>query len=168
MLLDLSRIKGPHEHFEQVYPAEAFAADQEDFRVVAPVSLAFEIFKDKSHYRLAGRTLTTIELPCSRCLEPIRIDVDAPFDLRYQPHTSAAAGKHDPEREIELGQLMREQLYLAVPMKPLCDNTCLGLCPVCGTNLNRGTCECRPGWEDPRFAVLKTLGIKDQEPRTKD
>ena len=59
MLLDLSRIKGPHEHFEQVYPAEAFAADREDFRVVAPVSLAFDIFKDKSQYRLAGRTQTT-------------------------------------------------------------------------------------------------------------
>ena len=39
MLLDLSRIKGPHEHFEQVYPAEAFAADREDFRIAAPVSL---------------------------------------------------------------------------------------------------------------------------------
>jgi uncharacterized protein len=184
MLLDLSRIKGPREHFEQVYPAEAFAADREDFRVVAPVSLAIEIFKDKSHYRLAGRTQATIELPCSRCLEPITIEVDAPFDLRYQPHTSAAAaGKYDPEREIEeddfatafyendeidLGQLMREQLFLAVPMKPLCDSTCQGLCPVCGTNLNRGSCECRPGWDDPRFAVLKTLGIKDQEPRTKD
>jgi hypothetical protein len=44
MLLDLSRIKGPHEHFEQAYTAEAFAADREDFRVVAPVSLAFEIY----------------------------------------------------------------------------------------------------------------------------
>jgi len=169
MLLDLSRIKGPHEHFEQVYPAEAFAADREDFRVAAPVSLAFEIFKDKSHYRLAGRTQTTIELPCSRCLEPIAVDVDAPFDLRYQPHTAAAGtGKHDPEREIEeddfatafyehdeidLGQLMREQLYLAVPMKPLCDGACRGLCPVCGDD---GDCDmCRepvPPADEPERA----------------
>jgi len=59
MLLDLSRIRTPHEHVEQVYPAEAFAADREDFRVAAPVSLAFDIFKDASHgdhFRLAGRT----------------------------------------------------------------------------------------------------------------
>ena len=48
MLLDLSRIRAPRERFEQVYPAEAFAADQEDFRVAAPVSLAFDIFKDKT------------------------------------------------------------------------------------------------------------------------
>jgi uncharacterized protein len=181
MLLDLSRIKAAREHFEQVYPADVFAADQEDFRVTAPVSLAFEIFKDKSHYRLVGRTQTTIELPCSRCLEPITVAVDAPFDLRYQPHTSntaAGPGKHDAEREIEeddfatafyendqidLGQLMREQLYLAAPMKPLCDSACRGLCPACGTNLNRGACDCRRGWDDPRFAVLKELRTKTND-----
>jgi uncharacterized protein len=182
MLLDLSRIRTPHEHFERVYPADAFAADQEDFRVTAPVSLAFEIFKDKDQFRLAGRTQTTLELPCSRCLEPIAVAVDMPFDLRYQPHTAAGHGR-DGEREIEeddfatafyendqidLAQLMREQFYLAVPMKPLCATECRGLCPVCGTNLNRGTCECRRDWDDPRFAVLKTLRTNEQEPGTKD
>ena len=174
MLLDLSRIRAPRERFEQVYPAEAFAADQEGFRVAAPVSLAFDIFKDGSQYRLVGRTRTTLGLLCSRCLEPIDVAVDAPFDLRYQPHASNI-GHKNAEREIEeddfatafyeddqidLGQLMREQLYLAVPMKPLCDDACRGLCPVCGTNLNRGTCTCRHDWDDPRLAPLKELRTK--------
>ena len=184
MLLDLSRIRTAHEHFAQAYPAEAFAADREDFRVTAPVSLEFDIFKDKAQYRLVGRTRTTLELPCSRCLEPITVAVDTPFDLRYQAHTPGAAGAHGKgdEREIEeddfgtafydndqidLGQLMREQFYLAVPMKPLCNDACRGLCPVCGTNLNRSTCECKRDWDDPRFAVLKTLGSASPE-RTKD
>jgi uncharacterized protein len=173
MLLDLSRIRSPREHFERVYPPEAFAADQEDFRVTAPVSLAFEIFKDKDQFRLVGRTQTTLELPCSRCLEPITVPVDAPFELRYQPH---ATPTREDEREIEeddfttafyendqidLGQLMREQFYLALPMKPLCDNACQGLCPVCGTNLNRGTCHCKREWDDPRFAALKALKPDD-------
>jgi uncharacterized protein len=186
MLLNLSRIRTSHEHVEQVYPTDAFAADREDFRVAAPVSLAFDIFKDAGHggqFRLAGRTQTTLELPCSRCLEPIRVPVDAPFDLRYQPHApnDAGHGKND-EREIaeddfatafyendqiDLGQLMREQFYLAAPMKPLCDAACRGLCPVCGTNLNRSTCECQRDWHDPRFAVLKTLGTKPDS-TTKD
>ena len=78
MRLDLSKIRTPHEHFEQVYPAEAFAADREDFRVVTPVSLAFEIFKDKDAFRLVGNTVTTLELPCSRCLEPMTAPID-PF-----------------------------------------------------------------------------------------
>ena len=46
--------------------------------------------------------------------------------------------------EIDLGQLMQEQFYLALPMKPLCRDDCKGLCPECGTNLNRGTCDCKP------------------------
>src|SRR5205823_4549233 len=88
---------------------------------------------------------TVLELPCSRCLEPFRLGVDEHFDLRYQPHT---ANTGEDEREIEeddlstafyendeidLGQLMREQFYLAVPMKPLCREDCRGLsgCPHC-------------------------------------
>src|SRR5262249_2840161 len=103
------------------------------------------------------------------CLEPFALPVDAPFDLRYQPH-SANIGEGEREIEeddlstafyendtIDLGQLMREQFYLVLPMKPLCNEGCVGLCPVCGTNLNRGTCECAREWDDPRLAVLKTL-----------
>ena len=44
--------------------------------------------------------------------------------------------------EIDLGQLMQEQFYLALPMKPLCKDDCKGLCPNCGTNLNKATCDC--------------------------
>ena len=39
---------------------------------------------------------------------------------------------------------MHEQFVLTLPMKPLCSDDCKGLCPVCGTNLNRGTCDCKP------------------------
>ena len=174
MLLDLSRIRTHHERFERVYPPDAFAVDQEDFRVTAPVSLAFDIVKDKDQFRLTGRTQTTLELACSRCLEPITVAVDAPFDLRYQPHLPGGEDEREIEEddfttafyendEIDLGQLMREQFYLAVPMKPLCSSTCQGLCPVCGTNLNRGTCGCKRDWEDPRLAALKTLRTKDQK-----
>jgi uncharacterized protein len=169
MRLDLSRIRTPHERFEQVYQPEAFAPDPESFRVVAPVSLTFDIFKDNDQFHLTGHTKTTLELPCSRCLEPLTAPVDLPFDLRYQPHTAnAGEGEREIEEddlstafyendEIDLQQLMREQFYLALPMKPLCSDTCRGLCPACGTNLNRGTCDCKRDWEDPRLAPLRQL-----------
>jgi uncharacterized protein len=175
MRLDLSKIRTPHEHFEQTFPPEAFGtapgtdADDVAFRVASPVKLAFEIYKDKSTFRLVGRTETTLEALCSRCLEPMLLPVDAAFDLRYQPHaTNTGEGEREIEEddlttafyqndEIDLEQLMREQFYLALPMKPLCSDACGGLCPMCGTNLNRGTCDCRPDWEDPRLAALKEL-----------
>jgi len=168
LLLNLNRIRTAQEKFEQVYQPEQFGTEP-DFKVAAPVKLAFDIYKDKDQFRLVGDVKTTLELPCSRCLEPFTIPVNAPFDLRYQPHAeNAGEGEREIEEddlttafyendEIDLGQLMREQFYLAVPMKPLCVAECRGLCPICGTNLNRGTCDCKREWEDPRLAVLKTL-----------
>ena len=168
LLLNLKKIRTAQERFEQVYQPEAFAADPDTYRVVAPVSLAFDIFKDKDHFRLAGTVKTTLELTCGRCLEPLTWPVDAAFDLRYQPHAVAKAGEQAIEEDdlttafyendtIDLGHLMHEQFLLSMPMKPLCADTCRGLCPVCGTNLNRGTCDCTPTWEDPRLAALRNL-----------
>ena len=59
--------------------------------------------------------------------------------------------------QIDLSQLMDEQFYLALPMKPLCREHCKGLCPSCGTNLNEAACDCQVRWEDPRLAGLKAL-----------
>jgi len=169
MLLDLSRIRTAHEHREKVYPADAFAADRDTYGVIAPVSLTFDLYKDKDEFRLVGRMATTLELTCGRCLEPFAWPVDAAVDLRYRPQSAnAGEGEHELQGEdladayyvdqtIDLGQLMREQFLLALPMKPLCSDACHGLCPMCGTNLNRGTCGCRRDWDDPRFAALKAL-----------
>jgi len=181
MRLDLSKIRTPHEHFEQTYRPEAFGAgvddaDHVEFRVAAPVKLAFDIQKDKSTFRLVGTTETTLEVACSRCLEAMTVPVNASFDLRYQPH-STNVGDEEQEieeddlttafyqnDEIDLEQLMREQFYLALPMKPLCSESCKGLCPVCGTNLNTGTCDCKRDWDDPRLAALKEL--RDAQSKT--
>jgi uncharacterized protein len=172
MRLDLGRIRTAHEHYEKVYPAEAFAPDQDGFRIVAPVSLTFDIDKDKQQFHLAGAVKTTLELTCGRCLEPFTWPVEAEFDLRYQPHTlNTGEGEREIEEddlttafydndEIDLGHLMREQFYLSLPMKPLCGDACRGLCVVCGTNLNREACDCKPGWEDPRLAALKNLKVE--------
>ena len=167
--LNLSRIRTAHERFEKVYEPGQVIQGHEDFDVVAPVRLTFDIYKDKQQFRLVGRVTTTLELPCSRCLEPFAWPVDAEFDLRYQPHTTnTGEGERAIEEddlttafyqndEVDLGQLMQEQFYLSLPMKPLCREDCAGLCPVCGINRNRGTCACNTQWEDPRLAALRSL-----------
>jgi uncharacterized protein len=58
---------------------------------------------------------------------------------------------------LDLGELMREQFILALPMKPLCRTACAGLCPVCGINRNRETCTCQSEWVDPRMEALRRL-----------
>jgi DUF177 domain-containing protein len=167
--LNLNTIKAAREHVEQVYPLGTVASGHDDFKLVRPIQLAFDIYKDKDQYRLVGRVQTSLELLCGRCLEPFTLPVDAEFDLRYQPHSqNTGEGEREVEEddlttafyeneEIDLAQLMHEQFYLALPMKPLCTDDCSGLCSNCGTNLNRGACDCHPRWEDPRLAALKAL-----------
>lgn len=168
MLLDLSKIRTAHERYEKVYPPAAFEPDEE-YRVVEPVALGFDIYKDKDQFHLVGSAKTTLELRCGRCLEPFRWPVDSHFDLRYQPQAqNAGEGEREiaeddlttafyQNEEIDLGQLLDEQFYLSLPMKPLCAEDCKGLCPQCGKNLNRDTCDCKRDWEDPRFAALRKL-----------
>jgi len=170
MQLVLTRYRQPLSHFARTFQPEEVADEGDAYRIVAPSDLAFEIHKDKDRFRLVGTVAAEIELPCSRCLEPFRLPIAASFDARYLP-ASAASG--DVEREvddedletsyyrndeIELNELLREQFYLALPMKPLCGEDCRGLCAQCGTNLNTDTCDCAPVWDDPRLAALKSLG----------
>src|SRR5262245_32078371 len=170
MQLELTRYRQPLNHFVRTFQPEEVAQAGDSYRIVAPVGLEFDIHKDKDKFRLEGTVRTELELPCSRCLESFRLPVDAAFDLRYLPASEASAeveqevGEGDLETsyyrddEIDLNELLREQFYLALPMKPLCNDACKGLCPQCGTNLNTGTCDCAPAWEDPRLAPLRELG----------
>ena len=170
MQLDLTRYRQSVSEFARTFKPEEVGDEPGTYRVVAPVDLAFEIHKDKDKFRLVGTVTSELELLCSRCLEPFRLAVAAPFDLRYLPASDVSS---DAEREVDhedletsyyendavdLNELLREQFYLALPMKPLCRDDCRGLCPQCGTNLNTGTCGCAPVWEDPRLSPLKGLG----------
>ncbi len=168
MLLDVRKLSGEFERVQRRYAPEAFQG-ADDYAVRAPVVLAFEVRKDRDRYHLTGTVETTLELACGRCLEVYPEPVRAAFDLRYLPQ-SANTGEGEREVEeddlttayyrdetIDLGDLVREQLYLALPMKPLCREDCGGLCAECGANLNVTTCGCPQRWEDPRLAGLRAL-----------
>ncbi len=174
MQLDLRQLAraGGEEHLDRTFQPAQFdvsVVKDEEYEVVAPVHLVLDVRKDRDAYRVTGRVETRLRLECGRCLEPFEIPVDSAFELRYVP---ATANTGDDEAEVaeddlttafykdetlDLGELMHEQFVLALPMKPLCSDACKGLCPRCGTNLNKGTCECKPAWKDPRLATLEGL-----------
>ena len=106
LALDLSRIRTAEEHIERTYLPEAVAdGEQDGYRIAAPVSLAFDIFKKKDQFQLRGRVQTTLELACSRCLEPFTMPVDAAFDLRYQPHSlNTGEGEREVEEDDQIGR----------------------------------------------------------------
>jgi uncharacterized protein len=176
MLLDLNKLHGQREHFERTFPPSAFDPPDSDYRVVAPVDLVLDVTRlGDDAFGVVGRMSAQVEVECSRCVEPFRVPVAAAFDLRYVPHLENAGegevevGEDDlatafyREGMIDLIDLMREQFVLALPMKPLCEEACKGLCAVCGTNLNKTQCDCAPKWEDPRLAPLKSLLSRNKE-----
>ena len=176
MRVELSHIRLPETAVAKVFVPADLPGEGEEYRVIAPVDLRLTIHKDHDRFRLVGTVKTQLELDCSRCVEAFVLPVDREFDLRFLPSTAVDAAKdEDDEAEVEeddvsityyrdeqidLIELLREQFYLALPMKPLCRPDCQGICPQCGTNRNIAPCTCNPQWEDPRLAGLKTFITK--------
>jgi uncharacterized protein len=169
MQLELTRYRQPLNHFTRTFQPIEVAQERDTYQIVAPVELDFDLHKDKDRFRLEGTVRTELELSCSRCLEPFRMPVDVEFDLRFVPE-SAMSTEDDRaieaddletsyyrDDQIDLNDLLREQFYLALPMKPLCLEDCRGLCSQCGTNLNAGTCGCASEWLDPRLTALREI-----------
>ena len=169
MLLDLSRIRTGTEHVERRYEPPALHRDDDVFRLASPVELVADAHKDQQKIRLKGRVRATLDLDCSRCVESFQLPVDAPFDMLFLPVVeNTGEGEREVAEDdlgvsyyqddtIDLGEVIREQFYLALPMKPLCREDCRGLCPVCGANRNRDNCSCQHEWVDPRLEPLKNL-----------
>lgn len=156
---------------EKVYPAADLSAETDDFRIASDVRFTGLLRKlDETRFRLTGTVRAMLELNCSRCLESFPLPVAADVDLTYVPQPAGVPVAADVELQdedlstayyhdhlLDLGEMLREQFHLALPMRPLCQEACKGLCPQCGTNLNRETCGCNVKWEDPRLAGLRSL-----------
>ncbi len=135
--------------------------------VQGKVSLA----KHSHDILVRGHLQGHLGLVCGRCLEPFDAPLAADFDLLLVP---APAGEGPAEEELSAAELdldfysgetvdleavIREQIILQLPLKPLCQENCKGLCPVCGANLNRETCSCQAARSDSPFATLAKLKV---------
>jgi uncharacterized protein len=146
----------------------------ESLRQVGPLDWTATAERAGAEIRINGTLTTKVECPCSRCLEAARIAVSRPFDLFFRERDKEM---FDEDQEIELNEedtrtafftgtklaiadILREQVLLALPMKVLCRVDCKGLCPICGINLNSGTCTCSREEFNPHMDAL--LEIKKQ------
>jgi uncharacterized protein len=115
---------------------------------------------------LRARLEAKVELGCSRCTEPFRVDLAIAFYLTLVPEaTEFATGEtriqeedaslyYTKEHKADLVQIATEQIYLNLPLKPVCKDDCKGLCPQCGANRNCSACGCAGETLDPRLAPL--------------
>lgn len=159
---------------------------EDEFSILGPVRFAGTLTRAGDRFHLRGRIGATLQLTCGRCLTPFPKAVDTAVDLTYVPDRAPAgtaakdAKAQAPDEEVELqdedlntsyyhdhvldlGEMLREQFYLALPMQPLCRPDCQGLCPVCGKDRNLEPCQCQTEWVDPRLSVLKALVTRKTE-----
>jgi uncharacterized protein len=180
MLIEIAELELHPIDFQEEFPPDAIdlGADVRQLSVLRTSGRAqlveehhgkHKVIKD---LRLQGDLATTLELPCARCLDPVRQDVARAFDLLYRP-LGTDAGNEElsvTAAEAEIGyyqgegvlleDALREQVLLAVPLKVVCREDCKGLCPSCGKNRNTDPCSCAPVVGDPRWAALKDLREK--------
>jgi uncharacterized protein len=115
-----------------------------------------------------GRLHTQAVLSCSRCLEPVAVPLDVELEEIFTPTIDILTGRPiqseeedralwiDDRHLLDLSEVLRQDTLLVLPMHVLCREECLGLCPVCGQNLNQGSCGCTPE-PDARWAALLDL-----------
>jgi uncharacterized protein len=117
-------------------------------------------------YFWEGRIRTSVSVRCRRCLKPVTVEIDDGPRLLFteDDENDDPSAVAIPARagELDLGEIIREALILAVPEFPLCREDCRGLCPRCGADLNDGPCGCRPA-PDPRWAALEALRPADHD-----
>ena len=130
----------------------------------AALNASFSVSPQTRGVLLRGRIDGAIVTPCDRCAEDTRVEVASTFELfeemplegeqSLEPGLLRRRGK---VVELDVASLLWEQFLLALPVKPLCEENCPGLCPWCGANLRKGPCGCGRDEGDPRLAVFKTL-----------
>ena len=103
MLLDLSRFRGGTDRLSRRFEVSQFGADDQDFRVAAPVELEVELHKDAKKVRLVGTVKTTLTTDCSRCLESFAIPLDAAFDSLFLPATENTGADEAEVASEDLG-----------------------------------------------------------------
>jgi DUF177 domain-containing protein len=137
--------------------------------ILSPVLGRLKIIKVGAEVIVRGELRCHVRLQCGRCLKDFSSEVSVPVDVVYRPvqeltekdHRQIKGEELDADfyagEEIDLLDLLKEQIVLSLPMKPLCDSLCKGICVKCGTDLNENTCGCKVEDMDPRLEALKKL-----------
>jgi uncharacterized protein len=169
--IEVESLTGAAEPFAHTYRPEEVAPDEEEqARLVSPAAVEGVASRKGEEVRLRGKINTEVEVACDRCLASLRLPLEVEFDAAFIPQESEAGKTENVELlsddlglaayeggAVDLDELVREQITLALPSRRLCREECKGLCPVCGADLNAGECSCERGEVDPRWAALADL-----------
>jgi len=162
MMLNIKELatKGSPVTLTGTYDLSRMLAEREDIKVHGKLEAELTARTQSGIAHVEGTLKLPIEMPCSRCLQPVKETLDVPFKEMFASRSEVVPKEDEDEvhltseEHIKLDPYVEETVWLALPLAPLCKEDCEGLCPECGTNRNEGKCACNKDKIDPRLAGL--------------
>ncbi len=156
-------------NLEQEFGIGQIVPVYEGLQSLGPGRISLSIQKTEQEYFCQGSLSSKARLECSRCLEPFETELVSKIDFiacsldHYESLKSEAVDDEDyvfidsSNMTIDITAPVEQALILAVSMKPLCSDSCRGICSMCGKNLNQTKCDCNTEKNDPRWDGLRGL-----------
>ena len=169
MRIELENLEGGRGDFAHVYQPEELNPVDERVRLTEPASVKGRVRLSGNEVFVNGHVDARAQVECDRCLQQVEAPVSADFALEYitgsEYESTDVAELTEGEMSvsvfdgeaIDVDEIVKEQILLAVPTRMLCREECKGICPECGTDRNTGDCSCATNDIDPRWAALKNL-----------
>jgi uncharacterized protein len=169
MRIELENLEGGKGDFAHVYQPDELNPVDERVELIEPAAVNGRVRLAGNEVFVNGHVGTRVKVECDRCLQPVELPVDSDFELEYIPDSEYEASEAAELTEAEMSvsvfdgdavdvdEIVKEQVLLAVPTRMLCREDCKGICPECGRDRNTGECSCVTNDIDPRWAALKNL-----------
>jgi uncharacterized protein len=169
MRIELENLEGGKSDFAHVYQPDDLNPVDERIALSGPATVGGKVRLAGNEVFVNGHVETRARVECDRCLQPVETPVNTDFALEYitgsEYESSGAAELTEAEMSvsvfdgeaIDVDEIVKEQIVLAIPTRMLCREDCKGICPECGTDRNTGECDCNTKDIDPRWAALKNL-----------
>ncbi len=133
------------------------------FPITEKTPFTLEIRRSRDIISLQTQTTVKLVIPCDRCLDDVEFTFPIAIDLEFKASELSDGAKDEDELlfiegcMLDVDKLISDEVVVALPTKVLCREDCKGLCSVCGTNLNHGSCQCDREVLDPRMAAIKDI-----------
>ncbi len=169
MIVELASVGTTPKAIAKSFEPAEIDLDGEDVALTGPAGFEGEAVRVAGQVHIRGRLKADALFDCTRCVEPVAKRLDIPFDAAFVEAAQEPRGTEIEvpaealdesiveDGKINIADVVREQILLAVPEQVFCRDDCKGLCPKCGANLNLIDCKCRDDEIDPRWAALRNL-----------
>ena len=169
MRIELANLEEGRGDFSHTYQPQDLKLDDERVTLCSDTEVRGKLKRSGREAVVDGHVDSCVQVDCDRCLKTIQLPVSSDFSLEYITGVDYEASQAAELTEdvmavsvfdgetIDLDEIVKEQIFLAVPTRALCKSDCLGICPKCGNDRNAGECGCEQKAVDPRWSALKDL-----------